>query len=256
MKAIILSAGTGSRLRPYTLDRPKSMIVVKGKSLLERNLACLSRIGIRDITVVTGHQPHLIDTVRAVKTVYNSLYTNSNMVYSLFKAMKSADEDVLIIYGDCVYHPIIFDHLLHKINPINVCVDINWRPYWCARFGEEEMVKDAESLLMDDDGNILDIGQRISSPEQPMAQFMGLCRLNRDGVKIFFDLYNHLGTNAIQNIFFTEFLMLMIQSGVNVNAHEVVEPWVEIDTPRDLCSDFTGSRIKNIDDALWPDVND
>jgi len=60
MKAIILAAGRGSRLMPYTRDVPKCMIEFGGKTFLEYQLNMLIEVGIKDVTIVTGYLGHKI----------------------------------------------------------------------------------------------------------------------------------------------------------------------------------------------------
>ena len=67
MKAIILAAGEGIRLRPYTLDRPKCLVELVGKSLLEHQLAALRAAGITDITMVTGYRANQIEATPVLR---------------------------------------------------------------------------------------------------------------------------------------------------------------------------------------------
>lgn len=60
MKAMILAAGLGSRLKPFTDDHPKALAVVNGKTLLQRNIEYLSRYGINDIIINVHHFPEQI----------------------------------------------------------------------------------------------------------------------------------------------------------------------------------------------------
>ena len=61
MRAIILAAGEGTRLRPHTLDRPKCLVELAGKSLLEHQVSSLRANGIDSITVVTGYRASMIE---------------------------------------------------------------------------------------------------------------------------------------------------------------------------------------------------
>ena len=56
MRAIVLAAGMGTRLLPLTRDRPKCLVELAGRPLLERQIAVLRRVGIDDISVVTGYR--------------------------------------------------------------------------------------------------------------------------------------------------------------------------------------------------------
>ena len=55
MRAILLAAGIGSRLRPLTLETPKPLIQVKGEPIIERQIKALNDVGITDILIVTGY---------------------------------------------------------------------------------------------------------------------------------------------------------------------------------------------------------
>ena len=56
MRAVVLAAGEGTRLRPYTLDRPKCLVPLAGRPLLEWQTTALRRAGIDDVTILTGYR--------------------------------------------------------------------------------------------------------------------------------------------------------------------------------------------------------
>ena len=104
MRAIILAAGEGTRLRPHTLDRPKCLVPLAGRPLLAWQADALRRAGVADITVVTGYRA---DQVAALgfATVYNDRFRETNMVASAMCARTLLDgsDDVVLCYGDLVY---------------------------------------------------------------------------------------------------------------------------------------------------------
>ena len=55
MRAILLAAGIGSRLRPLTLETPKPLIKINDESMIERQIKFLKEVGINEIIVVTGY---------------------------------------------------------------------------------------------------------------------------------------------------------------------------------------------------------
>ena len=61
MRAILLAAGMGTRLRPLTLDTPKSLIEVNGRPLLERQIEFLRERGVEEIIEVTGYLAEKFD---------------------------------------------------------------------------------------------------------------------------------------------------------------------------------------------------
>jgi len=69
MKAMILSAGLGTRLRPLTDDRPKALVEVNGRTLLEITLSRLRSFGVREVIINVHHFADMI--VEYLKTNVN-----------------------------------------------------------------------------------------------------------------------------------------------------------------------------------------
>ena len=111
MKALILAAGRGRRLWPFTAESPKCLLDVGGMSLLERQLYHLRTADIRQVAVVCGFG---IDRVRAtlkqtadqeVKLLYNPFYAVSDNLISLWVARSEMNEDFILLNGDNIFHP-------------------------------------------------------------------------------------------------------------------------------------------------------
>ncbi|MDC0897204.1 NTP transferase domain-containing protein [Desulfobacterota bacterium] len=86
MRALILAAGQGTRLRPLTNDLPKILVELCNKTLLERQISTLRKAGISDIAIATGHRGELIEKL-GFNCYYNTNYKTTNMVNSLFNAL-------------------------------------------------------------------------------------------------------------------------------------------------------------------------
>ena len=112
MKALILAAGYGKRLRPITNTIPKSMVEVNGTPLLENALNNLYSIGdISEIGIVVGHmadyiKSHIGMEWRGIPIKYyeNKRYLETNNIVSLYKAIDFCDEDMLMLECDIFYH--------------------------------------------------------------------------------------------------------------------------------------------------------
>ena len=106
MKLIILAAGEGKRLRPYTNNLPKCMVKLKEQSLLSRQLSSISKCDIpsENIALVGGYQAGCLQEFN-LKTYQNPNYASTNMVSTLFCANNFMDpnQDLIISYGDIVY---------------------------------------------------------------------------------------------------------------------------------------------------------
>lgn len=87
MKAIILAAGMGTRLRPLTEHKPKGLVEVHGTPIVERQLQYLHEKGIEDITVVTGYLQEkyaYLQEKYGVKLVHNDKYDIYNNIYTMY----------------------------------------------------------------------------------------------------------------------------------------------------------------------------
>ena len=102
MNAIILAAGKGERLRPLTDNRPKCLVKLFGKSILEWQIESFQNLGITDITVVTGYLSDLIN-FPSVKIIKNNKFNTTNMLETLFCAETSFTNSTIISYGDIIF---------------------------------------------------------------------------------------------------------------------------------------------------------
>ena len=125
-----------------TDDRPKCMVEVNGKSIIERQLSVMLNSGSR------------------MSIIRNNDYENTNMVCSLMCArevMESGD-DILISYGDIIYSEEVLRTILGSEEEASVVVDDGWYSYWSERC--ENPLDDAETLLFDEDSYLIEIGQK------------------------------------------------------------------------------------------------
>ena len=163
MKLIILAAGSGTRLRPYTEDRPKCMAPVGGRPLIDWLVETAERAGINGIVIVRGYRAEnliLSTEAQSLKPEYvlNPDFATTNMVFSLWTARHTFTDPVIISYADILYEPEVLVSLMASPDEISVVVDRSWRNYWENRF--DDPLSDAESLAIGDDGNIQSIGQK------------------------------------------------------------------------------------------------
>lgn len=127
MQAIIMAAGKGSRLGSLTKDKPKSLLEIDGKSLLEINLNMLHRYGIWDITIVTGFQDKkFIEATKAIPgitLIYNPFYEFTNVIGSYYMGMKQLCDDFIYLHADTICDIKIFEELLASDGDIVLPVD-------------------------------------------------------------------------------------------------------------------------------------
>ncbi|MBR1456676.1 MAG: phosphocholine cytidylyltransferase family protein [Oscillospiraceae bacterium] len=119
MKALILAAGFGKRLRPLTDEIPKAMVEVDGTPLLVNALDNLTACGVTEIGIVVGH---MADYIRAriggsykgvpIRYYENARYLETNNVVSLYCAADFCDGDMLLLECDLFYRRELLERLL------------------------------------------------------------------------------------------------------------------------------------------------
>lgn len=238
MRAIILAAGQGTRLSPFTDDRPKCLVEFLGKPILDHAVAALAEAGVQDVTVVTGYRADMIKA-KGLRTRHNPRFESTNMVNSLFCAEDlMADDDVLVVYGDIVFHPRLVSALLDDDARVSLAVNTEWRALWEERM--EDPLSDAETLKLDADGNVIELGKRPTSYDDVQGQFTGLIRISRDSladVKRFYDAMDRSAEydgKDFPNMYMTSFLQEIIDGLMPVRAVRVDGGWLEIDSTEDL----------------------
>ena len=239
MKAIILAAGKGSRLKKLTKDRPKCMINISGRPLLSYQLEILKSCNINDINIISGYKYEEIPK-KDINLFINENYASTNMVYTLFcaKEILSSNEDILLSYGDIIYTKRLLQNIINKKFEINVAVDTLWKNYWKSRM--QNPLEDAETLKLDSKKNILEIGKKTNDFKDIQAQYIGLIKIRSDIAKKLFDIYQELDHKAFYDgktfnqMYMTTFIQKLINIGIEVKAIPFERGWVEIDTPTDL----------------------
>lgn len=238
-RAIILAAGRGSRLGKGGDDKPKCLVALGGVPLIERHLAVLRSCGIGDITLVTGYRADMLCGL-GVETRHNPDWADTNMVETLFSAADVISGDVIVAYGDIVYEPRVLNALMDAEHDISVVIDKNWRALWEKRF--DDPLSDAETLRLDDNGVILEIGNRPGSFDDIDGQYIGLMRFQGEGTDALLQARELLGKTKrpwmeirpVRKAYMTDLLMEMILTGQRVQAVPVEGGWLEIDTAADV----------------------
>jgi L-glutamine-phosphate cytidylyltransferase len=242
MRLIVLAAGQGTRLGALTDDRPKALVPLAGRPLLDWTLDAAREAGLDEVVVVGGHR---IDRLAGypVTLLENSDYASTNMVETLFRAEASFGDGFVLSYGDIAYRPGVLRAVLASTAPIAVAVDLDWRAYWETRFGDP--LRDAESLRLRPDGSIASIGQAVKRVEDVEGQYIGLVAFRGAGVASLRGVWARalaaaaagqpiLGRRPdLRRLYMTDVLDELARSGA-VDAVPIHGDWVEIDTPTDL----------------------
>jgi len=227
MKAIILAAGRGSRLMPYTENIPKCLIDFKGKTFLEYQLKTLYSAGIKNIIIVTGYRSDKIKTVCkyfeqkkkdvVIKIFNNYDYVHSGTLNSMSLARDHFTEDLIVLNSDILFTK---KCLLDIISCPNICVTMEngrWEnKATCIQVDQTKVV--SMGFLSQIESSGLSVGI-VKFPLNIMHEVKNfLTDYPADTKSFVFNLINHfIEKNHIVNYSLCEF-----------------NDWCEIDTPEDL----------------------
>ena len=251
-RALILAAGQGTRLRPLTDDKPKCLVPLLGRSLLERQADTLKYLGVNDIHIATGYRADQIEAL-GFSTSINPQYAKTNMVKSLFSAISFIEQegDLIIAYGDIVYQSNNLQALLNCDDEVALMIDSNWRDLWNLRL--DNPLDDAETLIMNGNGYVTELGKKPESYDHIEGQYTGLIKIRSDKLEAMVEFYNQLDPFAIydgkdfNNMYMTSFLQLLIDSGWQAKAVLVNNGWLEIDSVEDLFKYESMAKERKLD---------
>jgi len=233
MKAIILAAGRGSRMKKLTDESPKCLVKLRGKTLLDWQLDAFKNAGISQIAIVTGYKRQLLAN-RGLEEFYNDRWAETNMVYSLACANAWLMEGPCIVsYSDIFYCIRAVTLLMENPMPLAITYDPNWLALWTRRFGNPLL--DAETFRLNLDNTVSEIGNKPKSVEEIQGQYMGLLRFEPEGWMEVLRICTTLTSVESDRIHMTCVLQKIIESGkVSINAMSYDGEWGEVDSVKDL----------------------
>src|SRR5437773_5720026 len=189
MKAIVIGAGRGRRLKSHTDDKPKCYAPIAGRSILEWTLEALSGAGVRDIVFVGGY---LIDKIRAdyprFTYCHNADWPNNNILASLFYAEEHMSDGFLCTYSDTLYRADVVRRALEHPGDIVLRVDTDWRSRYVGRTEHPET--DAEKLIAEGD-RVMKVHRDIP-PDEATGEYIGVARFSAKGASLLREHYHRV----------------------------------------------------------------
>ena len=232
MKAVILAAGTASRLKPLTNNTPKCLLRLGTKTILERTIDSLLHYNINDLVIVTGYlEKKIRDFIEDkyskvnVQYFYNDKYRTTNNIYSLWMTQRSVQDSHIILMDS----DIVFDHQIIRLllnagpgNFLTVRSD--------HQLGTEEM-----KVITSSENEVIKISKEID-PAAAAGESIGIEKFEPDYLKILFDILNRrIVAEKKVNDFYELAFQEAIDSGQSVKAVDVGKlRCIEVDTPEDL----------------------
>jgi len=242
MKAIIVAAGTGSRLGELAKDTPKSLLDVNGQSILERQISAFRKAGIDDIILVIGPFAEKY-SFKNVKYVNGKKSFSHDILYSLIEAKSEMIDDVIISYGDIIFEDSIVQTLLNSKNGISLAIDLKWEKMYQNK---SKNLVDKVSNVFIENNQITKIGykENLGEPDKKtVGEFIGLAKFSKKAITDFLKIYLELEKShngkfheslSVKEGIITDMLQEFIDRNYTLNPIFVSGKWCEIDTIEDL----------------------
>jgi choline kinase len=235
MKAIILAAGRGSRMKELTDERPKCLLELRGESLLNWQLTALREAGIVQIAIVTGYKRELLAD-RGLVEFHNLRWAETNMVSSLACAHEWLQAGpCLVSYSDIFYGAPAVKSLMNSTASLAVTYDPNWLELWTRRFGDPLL--DAETFRLKPNNTLAEIGNKPKSVAEVQGQYMGLLRFTPEGWGEVLRIRAGLTPAESDQMHMTGTLQKVVEVGrVPISAFPYAGEWGEVDSAEDLAA--------------------
>jgi len=233
MRALILAAGRGSRLGQLGDDRPKCLVELAGKPLIERQMAALRHGGAEEIGVVRGYRAEMID-YPSVTCFTNQRWAETNMVMSLNCAARwLRSGPVIVSYADIFYRSELVRDLAAAPGQLVVTYDKDWRNLWTRRFADP--LTDAETFRINAEGRLLEIGGKTTRIEDIQGQYMGLLKFTPPAWNAAEELLGTLDPATRDRLDMTGLLArLLAASDIPIATFGTHGQWGEIDNLADV----------------------
>ena len=233
MKAILLSAGQGSRLGWLTADRPKCLLPIGSRTLIDWQLEALKASGIDQVSVVVGFQASMMeDHLKkhdapgfAVTPLFNPFYKVADNLGSCWLARAAMDDDFLIVNGDTLFEQRISQAVLASPDaPITITID------------RKPAYDDDDMKVIEADGMLQAVGKTLNQ-EEVNGESIGMLLFRGTGPRLFVDqVESMMRTPDGVQVWYLQSINRLAQTGVVRTVSIEGLPWGEVDFPPDLDS--------------------
>lgn len=229
MKAIILCAGQGRRLLPYTESSPKCLLSLAGKHFIEWQIDALLKVGITQIIAVIGYDAQRIESLLIdkyqdkISFVYNPFYEIADNLASCWMARHHFTDDFLILNGDTLFEPKVITTLLSKNDfPITLATDNK------DSYDEDDM------KVISKDSQLKAVSKKLPL-DSVNGESIGVMHFNPEGAKYFKQTIEALmhQPESLQKWYLSIIDKLATENKVGICSIHGLE-WTEVDFVQDL----------------------
>lgn len=230
MIGVILAAGMAKRLRPLTDERPKCLLTVGERTLLQRTMDAQIAAGITEWVVVTGYRANMIRDFLTqhypqltIHFIDNPDYAHNNNIFSLWLTRPYTDgKDFLLMDSDILFDPQILPEVLKQPGSV---LALNRH-----ELGEEEI-----KVILDTDGRVVEIS-KVCSIEQAIGESVGIEKMTADySTALFKELEQMIEGEGLIDIFYERAFERLIPQGHTFRIVDTTDFFsIELDTIEDF----------------------
>ncbi len=249
--AIIAAAGFEKQLLPLIEDRPKCLLDIKGKTILDRQVGVLNECDIKEIALVRGYKKEAI-ALPNIRYYDNNRYEETGDLFSLFCAENELKGRIIVLYGDIIFDTAILQKLLKSPADISLVVDLAWLDQDQRNVQPTHLNPDLVSLaeppgrsyfsrfvMPEGEHRVVKIGQQIPR-EQAHGEFIGMAMFSEKGTQALRECYRasqekYKSTGfhespTLAKACITDMLQELIDRGHTVQAVPIFKGWMEVDS--------------------------
>ncbi len=231
MKAVILAAGRGKRLYPYTKYIPKCLLDVGGETILEHQINHIRDCGIDEVVIVVGFGFEKVENFlrnydglgMRIKTLYNPFYQTTNSLISLWIARGEMDDDMVVMNGDDVFDIEVLEQVL-TIRDEKICLPVK----------QKSGYEDEDMKVVIEQGKVVNIGKSLHG--RASAESVGVRVFRDTGVELMKRaIEEEMRTDGAENKWYISAIDRLINKGYKVKSLDINELfWMDVDYPSDL----------------------
>jgi phosphoenolpyruvate phosphomutase len=250
LTAVIAAAGFEKQLLPLIEDKPKCLLDIKGKTILDRQVTALNDCNIKEIALVRGYKKEAI-TLPNIRYYDNDRYDSTGEAFSLFCAENELKGRTIILYGDIIFDTAVLEKLLKSPADIALVVDLAWldqeqrnlpthlNPDLVSLVDPPGKSSLSRFVMPEGEHRVVKIGQQLPR-EQAHGEFIGMAMFSEKGTQALRDCYRlaqetyrstgfHEAGSFVKASF-TDMIQELIDRGHRVDAVPIFKGWMEVDS--------------------------
>lgn len=232
MIGVILAAGMAKRLRPLTDTKPKCLLEVGGRTLLERTVRAMQQAGISEFVVVTGYRADQIKEFlfsllpppsSTFHFLHNADYEHNNNIYSLWMAGEYVrGKEFLLMDSDILCDPAAVARIAHE-------------PESALALNRHECGEEEIKVIVDADGHITEIS-KVCSIQDAIGESVGIEKMTADySTALYKELDQMIVKEGLIDVFYERCFERLIPQGHTFKVVDTTDYFsYELDTPEDF----------------------